>query len=46
MDSKLIKGTCLYPDGQTYEGCWVDGKPEGRGTKTWPDGRKYKGHWY
>ena len=46
MDSKLIKGTCNYPDGQTYEGSWVDGKPEGRGIKTWPDGRKYKGHWY
>jgi len=40
-----MKGLCNYPDGKTYEGEWLDGKPNGRGIKGWPDGRKYDGLW-
>jgi hypothetical protein len=40
-----MRGLCNYPDGKTYEGEWLDGKPHGRGIKGWPDGRKYDGMW-
>ncbi|XP_032362367.1 alsin isoform X2 [Etheostoma spectabile] len=37
----------FYKDGRlkeaTYEGCWLAGKPNGRGVLKWPDGRIYTG---
>jgi hypothetical protein len=44
-DGKFKQGKCNYPDGKSYEGDWLDGKPHGRGIKSWPDGRKYDGMW-
>ena len=39
------KGVMTSPDGQKYEGDWVDGKREGKGVMTSPDGQKYEGDW-
>ncbi|KAM8904610.1 alsin isoform 2-T2 [Spinachia spinachia] len=37
----------FYKDGRlkeaTYEGSWLNGKPDGRGVLKWPDGRMYTG---
>ncbi|KAK5847987.1 hypothetical protein PBY51_017073 [Eleginops maclovinus] len=37
----------FYKDGRlkeaTYKGCWLSGKPNGRGVLKWPDGRIYTG---
>ncbi|XP_062417476.1 alsin isoform X2 [Pungitius pungitius] len=37
----------FYKDGRlkeaTYDGSWLNGKPDGRGVLTWPDGRVYTG---
>ncbi|XP_040028824.2 alsin isoform X3 [Gasterosteus aculeatus] len=37
----------FYKDGRlkeaTYEGSWLNGKPDGRGVLKWPDGRIYTG---
>jgi len=39
----LGKGKMTYPDGDSYDGDWVEGKFEGLGTYRWADGRVYVG---
>jgi len=39
------KGTCLWVNGDKYEGQWKDGKMSGQGIKTWVNGDKYEGEW-
>jgi TPR repeat protein len=34
-----------WPDGRTYHGGWVNGRPHGRGVETLPDGTIYDGEW-
>jgi len=45
-NSNLITGHCTYPNGEMYEGDWINGKAEGIGKKTWPDERKYQGEFF
>ena len=33
------RGTYRYPNGDSYEGEYGEGKRHGRGTFRWPDGR-------
>ena len=35
-----------WPDGRTYEGDLVLGKPDGIGSGTWPNGERYRGTWH
>jgi hypothetical protein len=36
----------IFPNGDKYEGEWMDGKQNGQGTKNYPDGRiMYVGYW-
>ena len=36
----------IFPNGDKYEGEWIDGKQNGQGTKNYPDGRiMYVGYW-
>ena len=36
----------VYPNGNTYEGMWLDGKKHGRGLMIWLDRReRYDGEW-
>lgn len=32
-----------FPNGNTYDGNWMDGVMNGYGTYSWKDGKKYKG---
>ena len=34
-----------WPDGRTYRGEWLDGKPHGHGEETLPTGERYRGEW-
>lgn len=34
-----------FPNGDTYEGGWASGLPEGRGDYRWSDGSSYSGDW-
>ena len=45
-NSELKYGKCTYPSGDTYEGEWKEGRPDGKGVKTWHDGRKYEGEFF
>lgn len=40
-------GTASYrwPAGRSYEGSWLNGKPEGMGSEVLPDGERYRGTW-
>ena len=33
-----------WPDGQTYDGEYIDGKKQGKGKLTWGDGSFYEGN--
>lgn len=35
-----------WPDGRTYDGDLLLGRPEGIGTGTWPNGDSYRGTWH
>lgn len=37
------KGFARYPNGQEYDGMWLNGKRDGRGTITFGNGAVYKG---
>ena len=39
------RGVSTWPDGNRYEGDFVDGKKHGRGVFTWADGSRYEGDW-
>jgi len=39
------QGIIIYPDGDTYEGSWKDGKKHGMGVEGTPGGEKKKGYW-
>ena len=34
-----------YPDGNSYDGDWVEGKKEGFGTYRWANGQVYVGEY-
>eukprot|EP00747_Dinoflagellata_sp_TGD_P218303 gnl/TRDRNA2_/TRDRNA2_90581_c0_seq1.p1 gnl/TRDRNA2_/TRDRNA2_90581_c0~~gnl/TRDRNA2_/TRDRNA2_90581_c0_seq1.p1 ORF type:complete len:326 (-),score=37.82 gnl/TRDRNA2_/TRDRNA2_90581_c0_seq1:40-1017(-) len=38
-----ISGRLMFPDGETYEGNYVNNKPGGSGQMNFPDGRLYEG---
>ena len=39
-------GLMIFPNGDKYEGEWMDGKQNGWGTRNYPDGRiMYVGYW-
>ena len=38
-------GVLTLPNGNKYEGNFVNDKREGHATFSWPDGRKYTGGW-
>ncbi len=47
-----IEGNCengyglyVWPNGNRYEGDWVDGKTHGKGVHTWASGNRYEGDW-
>jgi len=35
-----------YPNGDRYEGDWVDQKRTGKGLYTWPTDERYEGDFY
>jgi hypothetical protein len=39
------KGKCVWPDGRTYDGEYVDDKKDGYGVYTWPNNKQYRGYW-
>ena len=39
------RGKCVYEDGGSYEGEWLDGQPQGRGCSIASDGTVYEGEW-
>ncbi|HEX7035117.1 MAG TPA: hypothetical protein VF210_05055 [Pseudomonadales bacterium] len=39
------EGAIVWPDGRTYRGDWVNGRPHGEGEETQPDGTAYRGGW-
>jgi hypothetical protein len=47
-DGLAYTGTGAYrwPDGRTYDGQFLEGKPEGIGTGTSADGDRYRGTWH
>lgn len=45
MDRINGMGTCWYPNGNKYEGQWLNGKIHGAGTLTMANGDKYSGEW-
>lgn len=40
-----VIGTCVYRNGSTYEGGWLNGQHHGAGTAVDKDGWKYDGEW-
>lgn len=46
IDSQLINGTCVYPNGDTYTGDFKDGFPHGHGRKVWANGNVYEGEFF
>jgi hypothetical protein len=38
-------GNFLHPDGDTYEGEWLNNKNHGKGTYVHMNGSKYVGQW-
>lgn len=38
-------GSLVYPNGERYEGQWVQGKRHGRGAYHYADGGRYEGEW-
>ena len=38
-------GTCMYSNGDVYEGEWADGTPHGHGTCSFVGGNSYVGGW-
>ena len=45
MGKRSGHGTCTYPDGSKYEGCFKNNLKEGRGIFTFKDGSSYVGDW-
>ena len=37
------QGAYTWPDGRTYDGTFVDGRPDGAGVEVLPDGERYEG---
>jgi hypothetical protein len=35
-----------WPDGRSYQGDWVNGRPHGEGMESLPDGTRYRGQWH
>jgi hypothetical protein len=44
-DAKYGRGLEIFPNGNRYEGCFVNGKPEGMGVFKWANGEIYDGQW-
>jgi len=44
-EPKHGKGQCVWKDGQTYEGHWLNDKPEGFGRMIYADGSYFIGDW-
>lgn len=40
------KASYEWPDGRSYDGNFVFGKPEGIGAGSWPSGDRYRGTWH
>ncbi len=36
----------MFPNGNRYEGYYVESKPEGKGLYKWSNGEIYDGEWY
>ena len=39
------RGTMIWPQGERYDGEWLDGKEHGRAEFSWPDTSFYDGLW-
>ena len=39
------KGVYKWPNGDMYEGMFINNMAQGKGIKTWADGRRYMGDW-
>jgi len=39
-------GKCTFPNGEIYEGEWVNGVPQGKGKKSFPNGHIYDGEFF
>ena len=44
-DKKHGKGIFTWPEGNKYEGEYLNDKRHGYGIYTWPDGKKYEGEY-
>ena len=39
------RGVLQWPNGEIYDGDFVNDKRNGRGINTWPEGHSYDGGW-
>jgi hypothetical protein len=40
-----LQGTYIFPNGNKYDGEWVDDVKEGYGILTYVNGERYEGYW-
>jgi hypothetical protein len=45
-DKKTGRGTMFYPNGNRYDGLWLDDKPHGEGRMIYANGDVYEGMWF